>query len=228
MLDVYCERAGTAGLWAEPLNAITNLAFVVAALLLAARYGGRLIERGPARTLDLLLLIGLLGAIGIGSGLWHTLPRSWTLLADVLPITLLINLFLLSFGRRVLALGWWELAGLWAGYQAAAFGAVVALGPEALNGSAGYLPALAFLGLFWLWLRARRHPMALSTAAAALLFAVSLTLRTEDLALCPALPIGTHFLWHLLNALLLYLLLDALIRHGMPREERGAPTPHAL
>ena len=29
--DSYCERAGEIGLWAEPLNAITNIAFLLAA-----------------------------------------------------------------------------------------------------------------------------------------------------------------------------------------------------
>ena len=32
-IDIYCERIEP-GLWAEPLNAITNLAFIIAAFLL--------------------------------------------------------------------------------------------------------------------------------------------------------------------------------------------------
>jgi hypothetical protein len=31
-IDAYCERLGP-GLWAEPLNAVTNLAFIVAAVI---------------------------------------------------------------------------------------------------------------------------------------------------------------------------------------------------
>jgi len=31
MIDLYCERLGP-GLWAEPLNALTNLAFLLTAL----------------------------------------------------------------------------------------------------------------------------------------------------------------------------------------------------
>jgi hypothetical protein len=37
-IDAYCERLGP-GLWAEPLNALTNLAFIVAALICAWRLG---------------------------------------------------------------------------------------------------------------------------------------------------------------------------------------------
>ncbi|NJN40478.1 MAG: hypothetical protein HC807_06085 [Gammaproteobacteria bacterium] len=33
---------------------------------------------------------------------------------------------------------------------------------------------------------------------------MSLTFRTLDRDLCAAIPLGTHFLWHLLNAVVLY------------------------
>jgi hypothetical protein len=57
--------------------------------------------------------------------------------------------------------------------------------------------------------------------AAGLLFAVSLTFRSIDRLICQDTagivtpePIGTHFMWHVLNALLLYLLLRAAILYG--------------
>jgi hypothetical protein len=34
---------------------------------------------------------------------------------------------------------------------------------------------------------------------------LSLTFRTLDLAICERFAVGTHFLWHLLNGLVLYL-----------------------
>ena len=47
--------------------------------------------------------------------------------------------------------------------------------------------------------------------SAGLVFTVSLSLRTLDVDLCPARPLGTHFGWHLLNGLTLYLVTIALI-----------------
>ena len=211
MLDVYCERAGAAGLWAEPVNLLTNAAFLLAALLA----GRRLLAApglGARNAWDLWLLVLLLAAIGIGSALWHSFATRWAVLTDIIPITLFINLYLLSFGWRVLALQPLPLAGLWLGYQVLSVGLVAAAGPELLNGSIGYLPALVFLVGFWWTLRRHAHPLAPTLRAASVLFAVSLTLRTLDAALCEALPLGLHFGWHLLNALLLYLLLDGLIR----------------
>ena len=39
------------------------------------------------------------------------------------------------------------------------------------------------------------------------------TLRTVDGAVCTVMPIGTHFLWHCLNAVVLFLVGSPIIRH---------------
>ena len=76
-----------------------------------------------------------------------------------------------------------------------------------LNGSHAYLPALgALLAVAW---PMRRQPAGRWLFAAAGTLAVSLTFRSIDMAVCDALPLGTHFLWHSLNGLALYLLLRA-------------------
>ena len=64
-VDGYCERLGP-GFWAEPVNALTNLAFIVAAIWAWRRGEGEL----PVRVLAAILF-----AIGVGSGLFHTLGR---------------------------------------------------------------------------------------------------------------------------------------------------------
>ena len=45
------------------------------------------------------------------------------------------------------------------------------------------------------------------------LFLISLTARTADAAACVIIPIGTHALWHILNACTLYALVATAIRH---------------
>jgi hypothetical protein len=216
---IYCERGTVPGLWAEPVNLLTNLAFILAGAL-ALRQWLRQPDLGLRRGWDLLVLVLLLFAIGIGSGLWHAFAARWAELADVIPIALLINLFLLSFLVRVAGLPWWgALVGLVL-YQAVGFGLLAVVSPGALNGSVGYLPALAVLAGMWLWLARRGHPLTPSFAAATGLLVVSLTLRTLDRSLCSSLPIGTHFAWHLLNAGLLYLVVTGLIRYPRPRGGR--------
>jgi hypothetical protein len=59
--------------------------------------------------------------------------------------------------------------------------------------------------------------------AAALVFALSLTARSLDLSACTLSPIGTHFLWHVLNAVVLYLITTALALLPPP-QAAGAST----
>ncbi|MEE3069731.1 MAG: hypothetical protein VX378_01415, partial [Pseudomonadota bacterium] len=53
-------------------------------------------------------------------------------------------------------------------------------------------------------------------ALAAATSALSLVSRRIDLQVCAALPIGTHYLWHLLNGAMVGFLLVALVRHMPP------------
>jgi hypothetical protein len=197
MLDEYCERLGP-GLWAEPFNALSNLAFLVAAWAL-----WRLSRQRGGPDLDGGILLGLLLCIGTGSSLYHTFATGWARWLDVAPILLFQLWFLWIYGRRVIGLGWPGSAGLVAAFLLA--GALMYLDPTLLNRSILYLPALLFLTGLGLWHRRHaRAPWLLLQAAGVLL--LSLTLRTLDLSICDRFAIGTHFLWHLLNGLVLYLI----------------------
>jgi hypothetical protein len=47
-------------------------------------------------------------------------------------------------------------------------------------------------------------------------FAVALAWRTLDPMVCGSFPLGTHFLWHTLNGVMLAILLAAIARFGAP------------
>jgi hypothetical protein len=88
--------------------------------------------------------------------------------------------------------------------------ALSALAPaRLLNGSVGYLPALA--ALIAVALAAREQGMGRSLGLAAAVFAISLAFRTADMAICPQFALGVHFVWHMLNAIVLYVLLRTAI-----------------
>jgi len=53
------------------------------------------------------------------------------------------------------------------------------------------------------------------------IFLVSLALRTMDRAWCLSLPIGTHWLWHCLNAVTLTLVTLSLDRPATAPASRG-------
>lgn len=221
-IDSYCERLAP-GFWAEPLNALTNGAFIVAAL-----YGLALRQRAGARDWPALWLIAVTFAVGTGSFLFHTFANRWSLLADVLPIAIFIYSYFLLTMRRYLRLG--LVVSVLATVIFAAFnmsfeGLWFAVLPGVtLNGSVGYIPAafaMLAVGGLCLLLNERGPGRALLIAAG--VFALSLAFRSVDRSVCSSVPIGTHFLWHVLNALVLAILMRAAIVHSSRKRPVHVP-----
>jgi hypothetical protein len=203
MIDIYCERLAP-GLLAEPVNAVTNLAFFIAGYA-----AWRLARQTRTLTPAVAVLIMLVIAIGTGSLLFHTFATRWAMLADVVPILLFQGVFLWVYAARVIGLGIAGRVLVVASWLAG--GALFAQWPDQLNGSLAYAPALialVLLGLYHTRIATSGRWLLLQAAAVLLL---SLTFRTIDIGLCPSFPLGTHFLWHLLNGVVLYLSLKALL-----------------
>lgn len=217
MIDLYCERCGP-GLLAEPVNAFTNLSF-----LIAAWATWNMARRSNALDVGIGSLIALAVAIGVGSAMFHTFATRWAWWLDILPILLFQLVFLWLYLRRIVRIG--PLVGFvsLAGYFATTLFARRLDG--VLNGSLVYAPA--FLVLIGLGIHHLRHrgPERFLLLGAAGVFSVSLFFRSIDQALCPWFPLGTHFLWHLLNGVLLYLSMRALIMHA--RSNRNSMS-HAI
>jgi hypothetical protein len=242
---LYCERGTSPELLAEPLNAASNGAFLLAALIALL-----LLLRRPKqdRRADHALLIALVFLVGLGSLAFHLLADKGSLLADVIPINLFMLVYLGFALNRLLGIppGWTVLlligfTGInsvvgrlkcWGGGIGFP-GPEVVGAAECLNGSLGYLPALAAMAIIGGLLYERRHPAAPYILWAALIFAVSVTFRSIDMAMCGATlfegrKLGTHFIWHLLNGLTLFLLLRASFEAGPAGERRKAPEPSPI
>jgi hypothetical protein len=223
---LYCERGTNEALLAEPINAVSNAAFLLAALV-----GLQLVMWRPPeeRSPDLFLLPVLVLFIGLGSLAFHLYADQGTALADVLPISVFMLVYLGFALNRflgvppgftvLLVIGFAAIMAM-TGQVRCWEGGIGIPGPEiqsakpCLNGSIFYLPALIALIIVGLFAEERRHRAAPYLLWAAAIFAVSITLRSLDLALCDQVliegrKVGTHFAWHVLNALTLFLLLRA-------------------
>ena len=202
-VDLYCERTD-ASFWSEPVNALSNAAFLIAAALALDLW-----RRGDRKDWPALALIVIVAAVGVGSFVFHTVATRAAILADVIPIAVFIYGYLLLALRRFLHLRVIVAAPIVVAYAAGAQ-ALSALAPaRLLNGSIGYLPALA--ALIAVAVAAREQGTRRSLGLAAVVFAISLAFRTADIALCPQFPLGIHFVWHVLNAVVLYVLLRTAI-----------------
>ena len=209
MIDDYCERLGP-GMWAEPLNVISNLSFFVAAWLL-----WRYARKNRMKDTGGYMLIALIAVIGVGSTLFHTFANRLTEWMDVIPILLFQLALLWLYTRSAMRFSIISASALLAFYF------LINIGADKYSvyyhGSFPYFPTLITvfcLGTYHLVSRQQERWLLM---AASLVFAISLTSRTIDTPLCKALPIGTHFVWHLLNGLVLYLATRATLLTRNPR-----------
>lgn len=195
-VDAYCERTGPE-YWSEPVNALTNLAFLLAALVMARRLRGPGLATGR-------VLAGVLFVIGLGSWLFHTHANGLTGLMDVLPILTFILIYVFAATRDYLGARPWVAALVTAGFipYAAVTVPLFAQVPG-LGSSASYAPVPVLILAYAVLLRNRLPRVARGLAIGAGLLTLSLTFRTLDQASCAVLPIGTHFMWHILNATML-------------------------
>ena len=205
----YCERTDFA-FWSEPINAVTNASFLIAAAIMAQRLRGTGLALAWA-------LVAVLAAIGVGSFLWHTHATRWAGLADVLPILVFILVYIFAATRDYLGLRWWA-AGL-AVLLFFPYAFVVARGIglvfPAAGANAAYASVALLILLYGLWLRPRHPATARGLFLGAGILAVSLTFRALDGPLCDVLPIGTHFMWHILNGIMLGWMIEVYRRHRL-------------
>lgn len=213
-LNVYCERSD-ASFWAEPVNALSNAAFLLAAGAAFLQW-----RRAGGRDLGTLALIGVTVAVGFGSFAFHTLATRGAALLDVIPIALFIYGYLYLALRRFLGLEVWPAVAVVVAFAFGSMALDALLPPRFLNGSGGYLPALGALVV--VGAAARRSPAGGRMLLAAAIFTGSLAFRSVDQAVCAAFPLGTHFLWHGLNAVVLYVLLTAAMTGAKGASRAGA------
>jgi Ceramidase len=231
-VSIYCERTSS-GFWAEPFNALSNIAFILVALTSVISAQRRHKLQWP-----IVVAAALVVTIGIGSFLFHTFANQITQLMDVIPIWTFVIYIIILMLHEFIHLSWIRAIGsilILSSIIAASVFVFNHVGantlfptvpPDTLNGSLQYLPAIGALYSFAGFLLWRHHPARWWIAGAAGTFTVSLGLRTIDFIACPRIPIGTHFGWHILNAITIWCLLESVIRHGT-RDNRQMPQKPA-
>ena len=217
--DIYglCERQGAA-FWGEPLNALSSFAFLYITIRLLIYFEGLSILR-HRRLWDIKALIFIVPCIGMASFIFHTLPGPETEMIDTTFIVAFILLYFGSALMRIAQVGWFQAIICYIAYAGFTH-MVVTQFPNALNDSIGYLTTMMALIVIAFYLNMKKRAAARDFLIAALLGVMSLFFRSIDDATCAMVPFGTHFMWHMLNAILIYMLMKQLIRSVTRRSKR--------
>lgn len=190
-LDFYCERL-TDQFWAEPVNAITNLSF-----LLAGLWGLWKNKKNFNIWTFVLSLLSL--CVGVGSFLFHTFANKATHLLDLIPIFIFTLTFIYFTFYKVLNQKINRAAILSVLFVALMVLIELFVPKSVLNGSLLYFPALVTLGIVGLLIQKSKPQIAKLYFLSSVIFLASLIFRTIDAQVCESFGLGTHFLWHLLN-----------------------------
>ena len=152
----------------------------------------------------LVAVAWILAAIGVGSGLWHVFANPLTAMIDVSAIAAFVFTYVFAVNRHVLG---WSRVLAWGGLVALVpylwIGALVFGALPGFSVSAAYWPIAALIaGYGVVFLRVRPN-MAQGLLIGAAILSVSLIFRSVDMAVCEVFPLGTHFVWHILNGIML-------------------------
>ena len=196
-VDAYCERVAP-GLGGEPLNSLSNLAFLVAAVLIWRLADGDRTGR---------LLAALTGLVFAAGTAFHLLATRWAAVGDSAAVLVFALVYAVVFPR--VFFGWRH------SWLAAPAFLALTVGTALLGGGL-YLSTLISLFAFAAILAFARDAYWTHYAVAGAVFALSLSLRALDRDVCDYVPVGTHFLWHLLSGLVLYLVSRTIVLKNRP------------
>ncbi len=194
-LNNYCERQ-TSDFWGEPVNALTNLIFVLVGFVLAFKT--------KKDNLCLCLSVQII-FIGVASFIFHTFANRLSALLDVACIIFFgityifgVNLRFLNTSYLVAIL----LATLLIPFSfVISFLTVITVGE--INGSSWYISFVVLFLMYSFLLKNVFPNLSRALFYCAPFFVVSIILRSTDFIVCNSIPLGTHFIWHIMNSFLL-------------------------
>ena len=197
----YCETA--AGSIAEPFNALSCLAYWVAAI---AIWNQRDNESSDFHQVAAVILF----VLGVSGMVWHGTLDRLAFGFDIVAIYMMMALVVTMLCNNILR---WPL---WASMIAVV--ALIFLSawlrdsaiPFLPQQGGAFLPALLFLAIVALLIQSKYEQATVYLLAGAYSLFFGLAFRSVDLYWCLELPIGTHFLWHIFVAIFMVYVTKAL------------------
>lgn len=215
-IDLHCERIQE-GFFEEPLNALSNLGFIIAAFYLY-----KFIKTKKNQPFSNYFLVYLCGFIGLGSMTFHITAKMWAAMYfDVLPIAVFAATFMYLFSRHILRLGMVGTTLLLALliFENFVFKSYVGRAPD---GYVSLIPSAFFLLFICIFMIITKNRSTKNICIATAIAIVAIFCRATDMYFCDVNPYGMHFIWHSLMGVFMYIVTrELIIRH----RSHDAPAP---
>ena len=189
----YCERT-TLEAFGEPINTLSNIAFILCGLMLI------FIKKMKLNPLPYAVIF-----IGISSFLFHYIPTKLFSILDIFSIILFVIIYNILLTRNILkySMSYSILSSFLLLLITYFIG--ILLFKTIVGSSSFYLGLLLYMLLILFLIRKIENLKYFLLAI--ILFALSIFFRSIDTFLCNYIFFGTHFIWHIINSLVLYYLI---------------------
>ena len=146
--------------------------------------------------------------------LFHTFAQTWAAILDVAAILIFILTYIFIANRSFLA--WSKMVSvfcviLFFPYQLLL--ANILSNIQFFGSSVHYIPVAILIFIYSGLLRKTEPNLSRGLLIGAVILCLSIVFRIIDEPLCSVLSVGTHFVWHILNAIMLSWMIEILRRH---------------
>jgi len=202
----YCERTSLEA-FAEPVNAISNIAFILCGIIIFFRKGMKL------NPLPYLVIF-----IGLSSFLFHYIPSNFFSTLDVFSILLFVIIYNIMLTKNILNYSFLYsfLSSLILILISFLIG--ILLHKTVIGSSSFYVGLVLYMVYIFFFLKKVSNVRYFFIAT--FLFIISLVFRTIDIYICNYIFFGTHFIWHILNSLVIYYLIMYMILTNRPSPKK--------
>ena len=195
MTFYYCERASL-DFFGEPFNSITNIFFMITAFLVLRLYR------------DYISFFSI-AFIGLSSFAFHTYQNSFTGLLDILAIIIFMLIYTTNIYKKLIGFNFFYSSFIALSFVISCYLFGILLRNSVIGTSSFYFPIifhLLFLIIYFRYINLDFNYLKYLVLSITI-FSTSIILRVIDQSVCNIFPLGTHFLWHMLNAIFLFFLI---------------------
>ena len=189
----YCER-NSIETFAEPINAISNVAFVLCGIIFFLRKG---MIKNP---LPYSVIF-----IGLSSFLFHYIPIRFFSTLDVFSILVFVVLYNTLLTKKILNYTYFKSALSSFILILLSFLLGILLSKTIISTSSFYLGLLSYM--IYIAFLLKKVSNIKYFLIAIILFSISLIFRSVDIYLCDFISFGTQFVGHILKSLVIYFLI---------------------